>query len=116
SPTPVVPRPAATILLVDHAEPPWRVLMMQRPRGADFMPGAYVFPGGSEHAEDRGLADPSRAAGIRELFEEMGMLLARRPAGRWCTSRGGSWSRSRTRRARRAGSPGSAGGAARPRR
>src|ERR1700738_169011 len=54
---PVKPRPAATVLLVRGAEP-WEVLMLRRPGGADFAPGAHVFPGGSVHAEDRLLGDP----------------------------------------------------------
>ena len=76
--TPVTPRPAATVLLVDPAQRPWQVLMMRRPGGADFAPGAYVFPGGSVYAEDAELGDESRSAAVRELFEEVGILLARR--------------------------------------
>jgi recombination protein RecT len=74
----VTPRPAATVLLVDPSVSPWQLLMMRRPGGADFAPGAYVFPGGSVHAGDGELGDIDRAAGVRELFEEMGLLLARR--------------------------------------
>ena len=84
---PVVPRRAATVLLVDAAAPPWRLLMMRRPTGADFAPGAYVFPGGSVHAEDAELGDVDRAAAVRELFEEVGILLARRPDGRFVRDR-----------------------------
>lgn len=75
---PVTPRPASTVLLVDHTANPWQVLMMRRPGGAEFAPGAYVFPGGSVHDGDAGIGDESRAAAVRELFEEMGILLARR--------------------------------------
>jgi 8-oxo-dGTP pyrophosphatase MutT (NUDIX family) len=57
--------------------------MMRRPGGADFAPGAWVFPGGSVHADDSGFADPVRGAAVRELFEEMGVLLARRADGRF---------------------------------
>ena len=67
--TPVTPRPAATVLLVDVAVSPWQLLMMRRPGGADFAPGAYVFPGGSVHPEDAELGDVSRAAAVRELFD-----------------------------------------------
>jgi 8-oxo-dGTP pyrophosphatase MutT (NUDIX family) len=51
---------------------------MHRPGGADFAPGAYVFPGGTVHAGDAGLGDEIRAAAVRELFEEVGILLARK--------------------------------------
>jgi len=55
--------------------------MLRRPGGSDFAPGAHVFPGGSVHAEDRLLGDPNAGAAIRELFEELGILLARGPRG-----------------------------------
>jgi len=55
--------------------------MMRRPGGADFAPGAHVFPGGSVHPEDRLLGDPLRGAALRELFEELGILLARGSRG-----------------------------------
>jgi len=51
--------------------------MVQRPGGADFAPGAYVFPGGTVHRDDESYTDALRAAAIRELFEEAGILLAR---------------------------------------
>jgi 8-oxo-dGTP pyrophosphatase MutT (NUDIX family) len=76
---PVTPRPSATVLLA-RGKKPWELLLMQRPRGADFAPGAYVFPGGVVHAEDSQWNDEIAAAAIRELFEEVGILLAR--AGR----------------------------------
>lgn len=84
---PVIPRPAATVLLVDPTRQPWQVLMMRRPGGADFAPGAYVFPGGSVHAEDAELGDESRTAAVREVFEEVGILLARRGNGRFARDR-----------------------------
>jgi 8-oxo-dGTP pyrophosphatase MutT (NUDIX family) len=84
---PVTPRPAATVLLIDQAERPWRLLMMRRPGGADFAPGAYVFPGGSVGAEDGEGPAGRRLAAVRELFEEVGILLARRPDGRTARDR-----------------------------
>ena len=77
---PVTPRPAATVLLLRGTEP-WEVLMLRRPGGADFAPGAHVFPGGSVHAGDRLLGDALRGAAVRELFEELGILLARGARG-----------------------------------
>ena len=74
---PVTPRPSATVVLVRDGEP-WELLLVHRPGGADFAPGAYVFPGGSVHAEDAMLGDEIGAAAVRELFEEAGILLARR--------------------------------------
>ena len=52
--------------------------MMRRPGGAEFAPGAHVFPGGAVHAEDRLLGDAPRGCATRELFEELGILLAGR--------------------------------------
>ena len=50
---------------------------MRRPGGADFAPGAYVFPGGTVHADDSAWPNEIQAAAVRELFEEVGILLAR---------------------------------------
>jgi recombination protein RecT len=76
---PATPRPSATVLLMRGTNP-YELLLMQRPGGADFAPGAYVFPGGSVHPQDGELGDEVAAAAVRELFEEVGILLAR--AGR----------------------------------
>lgn len=59
---------------------PWELLLVHRPGGADFAPGAYVFPGGTVHEDDTGSPDEIKAAAVRELFEEAGILLARRGA------------------------------------
>ncbi|MET0361482.1 MAG: NUDIX hydrolase [Sphingobium sp.] len=88
-PQPVVPRPAATILLV--RDDPFEVLMVRRHKD-QFFSSALVFPGGLVDAGDRsadwlaliddadGLDEDARAlriAGFRETFEETGILLAR---------------------------------------
>src|SRR5438094_4676223 len=71
---PVTPRASATVLLIRGTDP-WELLMVRRPGGADFAPGAYVFPGGTVHEDDRAFEDELRAAAVRELFEEVGVLL-----------------------------------------
>jgi len=50
---------------------------MRRPGGADFAPGAYVFPGGTVHDDDSAWPNEIQSAAVRELFEEVGILLAR---------------------------------------
>lgn len=96
SPAPL--RPAATVLLLrDSASPGCpgiEVLMTRRSMTASFAPGAYVFPGGGIDAADaqsHRLAQrrPTQSdqhltqaiAAIRESFEELGILLARRSDG-----------------------------------
>ncbi len=83
---PVEPRPSASVLLV-RGRDPWRLLMMLRPGGAEFAPSAFVFPGGSLHGEDHDLGDAIRSAAARELFEEVGILLARGRQGRFAVDR-----------------------------
>jgi 8-oxo-dGTP pyrophosphatase MutT (NUDIX family) len=80
---PVTPRPSATVLLVRDTKP-WELLLVRRPGGADFAPGAFVFPGGAVHEDDRTQSDEIRAAAVRELFEEAGILLARGAADDDC--------------------------------
>jgi 8-oxo-dGTP pyrophosphatase MutT (NUDIX family) len=74
---PVTPRPSATVLLI-RGRDPWELILVHRPGGSDFAAGAYVFPGGTVHADDMGWGDEIRMAAVRELFEEVGILLARR--------------------------------------
>jgi 8-oxo-dGTP pyrophosphatase MutT (NUDIX family) len=65
------------VLLV-RGRKPWELLLVHRPGGADFFAGAYVFPGGTAHADDLGWGDEIRMVAVREMFEEVGILLARR--------------------------------------
>jgi len=84
----VVPRPAATVLLVRDSPGGIEVFMATRHQRSSFMPGILVFPGGAVDADDAHpvLLDPesstisdrlARIAGVRELFEEAGFLVAR---------------------------------------
>jgi 8-oxo-dGTP pyrophosphatase MutT (NUDIX family) len=76
---PAVPRPAATVILLrrggKHAERSLEVLLVQRNPEARFMPGVWVFPGGSVDADDGDGEPAHRAAAVRELAEEAGIEL-----------------------------------------
>lgn len=94
------PKDAATLIVVRKDGPEPRVLMGRRAAGHVFMAGKWVFPGGRVDPSDRlapsasdlrpkvarelqRTVTPSRAralalAAVRELFEETGILLARR--------------------------------------
>jgi 8-oxo-dGTP pyrophosphatase MutT (NUDIX family) len=102
--TPVVPRDAATIMLVRDrprgSESSLEVCMLRRHLASDFVGGAYVFPGGKVDESDRtaapevcvGRSDGEASAllgvdsgglafwvaALRECFEEAGVLLAYR--------------------------------------
>ena len=90
---PSTPRPAASIVLLrrggKHAQRALEVLMLRRSEEAKFMPGVWVFPGGSldeaDGAEEAGL----RACAVRELAEEAGIALPAEeelvPFTRWIT-------------------------------
>jgi 8-oxo-dGTP pyrophosphatase MutT (NUDIX family) len=89
---PAAPTPAATLLLVRDGAQALEVFMVERHAGADFVPGAMVFPGGKLEPGDAepglarlcagasGLSAQAlgfRVAALREAFEECGVLLAR---------------------------------------
>lgn len=97
-------RDAATVALLRAGKPgaPPLVLLLGRPSGTGFAPGAQVFPGGSLDESDRDprwrslapesatagwdpRADlPVRVAAIRETYEECGVLLAGSSGGLAC--------------------------------
>ena len=96
---PAPTRPAATVLLLRDTPEGVEVLMTRRSMTASFAPGAYVFPGGGVDASDAAAhACAKRRAGqsdlhltqaiaaIRESFEELGVLLARRADGSAATA------------------------------
>lgn len=74
------PRPAATVVLVRPAPVGFEVFLVRRHDNVAFTGGAHVFPGGRVDDADAlaGAVSPFHAAAIRELFEEAGVLLARR--------------------------------------
>ena len=97
-------RPAATVILVRDAADGFEILMLKRTSGAAFAGGMFVFPGGRVDGDDHlhrydehrvGPSDEQEAqrqalgaewrgywiAGIRESFEEAGLLLAYTPSG-----------------------------------
>lgn len=96
---PVEPRIAAAIVLLrDRPQGEVETFMVRRHVRSEFMPDVYVFPGGSvkpgdceaetapglcvppvgAHLGETTLGTGVRAASIRELFEEAGVLLAER--------------------------------------
>jgi 8-oxo-dGTP pyrophosphatase MutT (NUDIX family) len=100
------PKDAATLILLDNASDPAKVLLGRRHAAHAFLPGKFVFPGGRieradylaptanplhPHVERRlmqGVQRPSAAraralaaAAIREAFEETGLLIGQRRSG-----------------------------------
>ncbi len=103
---PSAPRPAVTVVLVRDGAEGLEVLLLRRNPRLAFAPGRHVFPGGSVDPSDteavpwRGAAasEPHLAtAGVRETFEECGVLLAVDSSGRPAVvDRGdGSWEHDR---------------------
>ncbi len=68
-------QPAATVMLLRGGSERLEVLLVQRSLGASFMPGAWVFPGGSVDAQDGDGQTGLRNAARRELDEEAGIAL-----------------------------------------
>jgi 8-oxo-dGTP pyrophosphatase MutT (NUDIX family) len=106
APEPVVPRPAATVMVVRDGEDSGslEVLMVRRNLRSDFVGGAYVFPGGAVDEADAGDEAEAVCTGrtdteastvlgvgsgglaywvavLRECFEEAGLLLATTAGG-----------------------------------
>lgn len=99
---PLVPRPAATVMLIRDAGPSLSVFLMRRHSRMEFAAGTMVFPGGGVDDRDRNaeiawagpppqwwaqrfgiepeLAEALVCAAARETFEESGVLFAG-PAG-----------------------------------
>jgi 8-oxo-dGTP pyrophosphatase MutT (NUDIX family) len=69
------PRQAATVILLRDAAEQLEVLLVKRTPKARFMGGIWVFPGGAVDALDTDGGDSHRAAAMRELQEEAGVVL-----------------------------------------
>jgi glyoxylase-like metal-dependent hydrolase (beta-lactamase superfamily II)/8-oxo-dGTP pyrophosphatase MutT (NUDIX family) len=96
----LVPRPAATLILLRDGASGLEVLLMQRSKSSVFLGGAYVFPGGSLDAADSAGEDPLaqyRVAAVRECFEESGILLVHDSNGQISSGRAASLARYRKR-------------------
>jgi 8-oxo-dGTP pyrophosphatase MutT (NUDIX family) len=91
---PASPRPAATVILLRrggrHKERGLEILLVQRNPEARFMPGVWVFPGGAVDADEGDDEAAHKAAAIRELAEEAGIVVPIEelvPYSRWITPR-----------------------------
>ena len=74
----LVPRPAATCLLLRDGDDGVEVLMLRRNLRSVFVPGAHVVPGGAVEPSD----EDERFAALRETFEEAGLVLGDGPVER----------------------------------
>jgi 8-oxo-dGTP pyrophosphatase MutT (NUDIX family) len=70
-----VPRPAATVILLRGRSDSLEVLLVQRNPQSRFMGGAWVFPGGAVDPGEGEGVQALRAAALRELREEAGIVL-----------------------------------------
>jgi len=105
---PPLPRDATTVVLLRDGASGLEVCLLRRSTELPFAPGVHVFPGGALDPSDfdipiAGVADGERLAakapalaaalvmaGVRETFEEVGVLLATTADGR-AASPDGEW-------------------------
>src|SRR6266581_3840288 len=64
SPTPVVPRPAATVMVVRPAADGFEVFMVRRHQASKFAADVFVFPGGTVRSDDRVSGEEAQAIGL----------------------------------------------------
>jgi 8-oxo-dGTP pyrophosphatase MutT (NUDIX family) len=72
---PTEPRPAATVIVLRDGAEALEVLLVKRNPAARFMPAAWVFPGGAVDPHEGDGDRAQRAAAIREMQEEAGLVL-----------------------------------------
>jgi 8-oxo-dGTP pyrophosphatase MutT (NUDIX family) len=73
---PTKPRQAATVILLRGGAERLEVLLAKRNPAQRFMGGAWVFPGGAVDTDDGEGTAAHRAAGVREVAEEVGIEIA----------------------------------------
>lgn len=69
------PVPASTVALLRDVDGGVEVCMLRRPGRSSFAAGAFVFPGGAVDAADGSGDDAYAIAGVREVLEEVGILI-----------------------------------------
>jgi 8-oxo-dGTP pyrophosphatase MutT (NUDIX family) len=67
--------PASTVALLRDVEGGVEVCMLRRPGRSSFAAGAFVFPGGAVDDADGNGDAAYLAAGVREVLEEVGILI-----------------------------------------
>ncbi len=86
---PVAVRQAATVILLRGGSGALEVLLVKRTPKARFMGGVWVFPGGAVDTHEGDGDEAHRAAAVRELSEEAGIVLEEPAAlvkfSRWIT-------------------------------
>jgi len=72
--------PASTVAMIRDVDGGVEVCMLRRPGRSSFAAGAFVFPGGAVDAADGTGEATFAVAGVREVLEEVGILIGG-PAG-----------------------------------
>ncbi|MFZ0128795.1 MAG: NUDIX domain-containing protein [Candidatus Dormiibacterota bacterium] len=67
--------PASTVAMLRDVEGGVEVCMLRRPARSSFAAGAFVFPGGAVDAADGADDQAYAVAGVREVLEEVGILI-----------------------------------------
>ncbi|MFI5286520.1 MAG: NUDIX domain-containing protein [Candidatus Dormibacteria bacterium] len=67
--------PASTVAMLRDVEGGVEVCMLRRPARSSFAAGAFVFPGGAVDAGDGSGKGAYAVAGVREVLEEVGILI-----------------------------------------
>jgi 8-oxo-dGTP pyrophosphatase MutT (NUDIX family) len=70
-----VAEPAATVVIARPSQSGFEVLLMQRSATMAFAPNMAVFPGGRVDPKDHDFPDPFLACALREVQEEVGLVL-----------------------------------------